>query len=86
MRAIKKPIEIEYYPCEYDFSYEILQLSTKDRPISIITERPFKIAIETLEWWYIATEKDIIIKWINWEVYPCKKDIFEKTYDKINNL
>lgn len=83
MRAIKKPIEVEYYPCEYCFNNEILQWSSKDRPISIINKNPFKIMIETLEWWYIATEKDMIIKWINWEVYPCKRNIFEKTYDII---
>lgn len=85
MKAIKKPVEIDYYPCNYDFNYEILQFSSKERPISIITEKPFKIMIETLEWWYIATENDMIIKWINWEVYPCKKDIFNKTYNILNS-
>ena len=30
-----------------------------------------------------ATYNDMIIKWVSWEVYPCKKDIFEKTYEII---
>lgn len=30
---------------------------------------------------HIATEGDMIIKGVNGEFYPCKPDIFEKTYD-----
>ena len=37
--------------------------------------------IKTLEGGHIATEGDFIIKGINGEFYPCKPDIFEKTYD-----
>ena len=89
MKAIKKPIEIEYYPCHKDFLYEIMQWSTKDRPIyewsPVLWDNSWQLIlnIETLEWCYVATEKDMIIKWINWEVYPCKKEIFKKTYDLI---
>ena len=32
---------------------------------------------------HIATEGDYIIKGINGEFYPCKPDIFEKTYEKV---
>lgn len=39
------------------------------------------INIETLEGTMIASEGDYIIKGINGEFYPCKPDIFEKTYD-----
>ena len=28
----------------------------------------------------IATKEDYLIKGVNGELYPCKKDIFEKTY------
>ena len=85
MKARKKPVVIEYYPCHWDFVSEILGWSTSDRPILPIqkTEYTVEIIIETLEWNYKATEKDMIIKWVNWEVYPCKKDIFEKTYEII---
>ena len=37
--------------------------------------------ITTLEGLYQATKKDVIIKGVDNEVYPCKKDIFKKTYD-----
>ena len=42
-----------------------------------------KITIKTLEGDMIAEENDWIIKGVNGEFYPCKPDIFEKTYDKV---
>jgi hypothetical protein len=39
-----------------------------------------KLNIQTLEGEHIATIGDMIIKGINGEHYPCKPDIFEKTY------
>lgn len=39
--------------------------------------------IDTLEGQHIATEGDYIIRGIKGEYYPCKPDIFEKTYDKV---
>ena len=38
-------------------------------------------AIKTLEGTMSATPGDIIIKGVNGEFYPCKPDIFEKTYE-----
>lgn len=39
--------------------------------------------VDTLEGQYRATENDYIIKGIKGEFYPCKPDIFHKTYEKI---
>ena len=39
--------------------------------------------IPTLEGDHIATEGDYIIKGIKGEFYPCKPDIFEKTYEMV---
>lgn len=39
--------------------------------------------IKTLEGVMLATPDDYIIQGIYGELYPCKKDIFEKTYDKV---
>ncbi len=36
MRAIKKPIEVEYYTCNEEYIDDILSLSTKERPIYIL--------------------------------------------------
>lgn len=46
------------------------------------SKRPITLNIETLEGTMIATEYDYIIKGVNGEFYPCKPDIFEKTYEK----
>lgn len=46
-------------------------------------ENPF-IRIETLEGEMKAMEGDYIIKGVNGEFYPCKPDIFEKTYDEVD--
>lgn len=39
--------------------------------------------IETLEGTMLITEGDYIIKDVNGEFYPCKADIFEKTYEEV---
>lgn len=42
------------------------------------------IFIETLEGRMKAEVKDWIIQGINGEFYPCKPDIFEKTYENLD--
>jgi hypothetical protein len=44
------------------------------------------IEIETLEGTMLASPNDWIIKGVNGEFYPCKPDIFEKTYEVIKNI
>ena len=39
------------------------------------------LKIQTLEGEMLASEGDFIIKGVNGEFYPCKPDIFEKTYE-----
>lgn len=43
-----------------------------------------KIEIETLEGVMTASIGDYIIKGVHGEFYPCKPDIFLKTYDEVN--
>ena len=38
--------------------------------------------IKTLEGTMVAKTGDYIIRGVNGEIYPCKCDIFEKTYEK----
>ncbi len=87
MKARKLPVEIEFYPCEFRYVEEIIKWRTEKRPIHVIrTDEEtgeLNLAITTLEWTHSATYNDMIIKWVSWEVYPCKKDIFEKTYEII---
>ena len=39
--------------------------------------------ISTLEGDMIVSNKDYIIKGVNGEFYPCKPDIFKKTYEEV---
>lgn len=41
------------------------------------------IYIETLEGTMRADLNDYVIKGVNGEFYPCKPDIFDKTYEKV---
>lgn len=41
------------------------------------------LSIPTLEGIMFANIDDWIIKGINGEIYPCKPDIFEKSYEKV---
>lgn len=41
------------------------------------------IVIPTLEGHHIASNLDWIIKGVKGELYPCKPDIFETTYEKV---
>ena len=47
--------------------------------------QPITITIPTLEGDMIVSKDDYIIKGVNGEFYPCKPDIFEKTYEEISN-
>ncbi|MCO7128410.1 hypothetical protein NIE88_22060 [Sporolactobacillus shoreicorticis] len=42
-----------------------------------------KLVIKTLEGEMTADDGDYIIRGINGEFYPCKPDIFHKTYEKV---
>jgi hypothetical protein len=41
--------------------------------------------IPTLEGVMVARQGDFIIRGVNGELYPCKPDIFEKTYEKVED-
>lgn len=44
------------------------------------------IVIETLEGKHRASLGDYIIKGVKGEVYPCKPDIFEMTYEEVKSV
>lgn len=87
---IKKPVVIEAIQydninykevCEFigmtltpDLESETAYLAGKGTP-------KFSLSIPTLEGKMKAMPNDWIIKGINGEFYPCKPDIFEKTYE-----
>lgn len=52
-----------------------------DLGIEADTGEKFALVIPTLEGDMLALDGDYIIKGVNGEFYPCKPDIFEKTYE-----
>lgn len=80
MKYIKKPIPIEAIQWDGTNSKEILDFMGDNNPIfstnGIIT-------INTLEGPMSAPIGSYIIKGIDGEFYPCKKEIFESSYSKI---
>jgi len=42
-----------------------------------------EVQIETLEGTMIGKPEDMLIRGVNGEFYPCKPDIFEQTYEEI---
>jgi len=44
----------------------------------------FSMSIKTLEGVMTADFGDFIIRGVKGEIYPCKPDIFEATYDKVD--
>lgn len=54
------------------------------KPIIVDAYQTFvKLDIHTLEGVMHASEGDYIITGINGEKYPCKPDVFKKTYDLV---
>ena len=84
----KKPVVIEALQfCEGNFQ-EILDFSfgKAKRRIAYEGNTPIEtntIDISTLEGVMNATEGDYIIKGIENEFYPCKPNIFEKSYELV---
>ena len=73
----KKPVEIEAVQFTGNFD-EIEEFTGGDAEF-----RDGKLVIATLEGAMEASDQDWIIKGVQGEFYPCKPDIFEQTYDKV---
>lgn len=84
----KKPVVIEAFLFGVDKEPEwYIEAVTNGRveviPAGIETSFCY---IHTLEGMMKAVEeKDYIIRGVNGELYPCKADIFEKTYERVTD-
>lgn len=87
MKYRKKPVIIEAIQFQDDAEI-ITQLSDFIGDTIYVNytnkDNPY-LRIETLEGDMKASVGDYIIKGVNGEFYPCKPDIFEKTYEKVEN-
>ena len=91
MKYRKKPVVIEAVQFR-GFNKENGQVELSERPDWLVEEfggrivffdKPNALTIRTLEGDMIASLGDYIIKGVNGELYPCKPNIFEKTYEKV---
>jgi len=84
-RYRKKPVEIEAVQFTYNDLHEVKEFIDKDYygGIEQPPDKPSQLIIETDEGNHHAIEGDWIIKGVNSEFYPCKPDVFEQTYEKV---
>ena len=83
----KKPVEIEAIQFVAENVMECVELvreRTGHEHAGIeMAKGGVILKIPTLEGTMTARTGDWIIKGVNGEIYPCKPDIFEKTYDRV---
>ncbi len=88
----KKPVVIEAMKWTGENLIEVIRFtgqhaSAKDYKWEdyedLVTERGLKIF--TLEGSYMASIGDWVIKGVQGEFYPCKPDIFEQTYEAVDD-
>ena len=88
MKYRKKPVVIE----AWEFTKESLKnrdswVRKYPEDLTLVSQyggEKVWLEIDTLEGIMIANEGDFIIKGLEDELYPCKPDIFEATYAKVN--
>ncbi len=87
MRYVKKPVVIEAFEFDGDFIDKdgkryVPQWAMDALGKGVMEFKGPELYINTLEGRHHASVGDYIIRGVNGELYPCKPDIFEKTYDK----
>ena len=83
MKYRKKPVVIEavqWLGKNEPFDGKAIGLEFKDGPVERLDGG---IEIRTLEGTMLASVGDFIIKGVQGELYPCKPDIFEATYEAV---
>jgi len=94
MKFRKKPVIIEAIRWDGFNNDEInnfvgnelkMELESETAYVAGVGAPIFSLTIPTLEGNMQAMKNDWIIKGVNGEFYPCKPDIFEKTYEKVED-
>ncbi len=88
MKIKNKPVIREAILFDGDSTETICKLSDFGLdPVRVnYQEDKYYLKIETLEGCMVASVGDYIIKGVEGEFYPCKPDIFKKTYDIIEEV
>ena len=88
MRYKKKPIEVEAIKFDGTNHREILKFiypSMTETGLEGAEKMKLPIVIETLEGDMNVSVGDYVIRGVQGELYPCKPDIFEQTYQTISS-
>lgn len=82
----KRPVVIEAFQLGVDMLPEWFTDAVSDGVVimhDICHPDKSTAEIKTLEGWHHANNKDYIIQGVKGELYPCKPDIFEMTYEEM---
>lgn len=88
MKYRKKPVIIEAFQFDGDFmnsdgNYYVPQWAVDAYKEGILCFEGPELYVKTLEGKHLASCGDYIIQGVKGELYPCKPDIFEMTYDLV---
>lgn len=91
-RYRKKPVEIAAEPVRsiinaaksYWYDLPLWVQEAYDEGI-IVALTQDSLTIKTLEGDHLARLDDMVIRGVKGELYPCKPDIFDATYDKVSD-
>ena len=82
-KYVKKPVEVEALQYIGENLGECIEFMDNNFDIVRYDSVYETLKINTLESVMICSLNDYIIKGIRGEFYPCKPDIFEKTYEEV---
>jgi len=82
-KYVKKPVVIDAFQFEKDCDYPDWVDFTIVRRIADPSGETYKLEIHTIGGIMTANWGDWIIKGIKGEFYPCRNDIFETIYEKV---
>lgn len=85
----KKPVVIE--ALQFDGTYTAFEalrdwgIPYRNAMIDRSKNECLRLSVETLEGPLSVSKGDYVIKGVEGEFYPCKPDIFNKTYEEVTN-
>ena len=85
-KFVKKPVVIEAIQYDGANITEVETFVGGKLPTVMNSNKDTQLVVSTLEGDMKISKKDYVIKGVNGEFYPCKPDIFEKTYDVVENV
>lgn len=93
MKYRKKPVVIEAFQYDGDLKgadgqYYVPRWAVKAFESGTMfygNEEPWELYIDTLEGTHHVSVGDFVIQGVNGELYPCKPDIFAKTYEAVTD-